>query len=182
MEAAVDFEYFRGWLVKGLGYGDGTKCGRPLFDPASMFQALILQAQHNLNDAMMEFMIRDRLYWMRFLRLDLSGPMPDENTVRHFRNRLTETGTMRRVMKVFDWQLEKKGYIPMLGQIVDASLVRATKQRNSDGETEAIWAGKTARKIWPGEPNKVARKKPRRLFSLVHGGFPPRAEWGLLRL
>jgi hypothetical protein len=47
LEATVDFEYFRGWLVEGLGYGDGAKDGRPPFDPVSMFKALILQAQHN---------------------------------------------------------------------------------------------------------------------------------------
>lgn len=29
LEATVDFEYFRGWLVEGLGYGDGAKGGRP---------------------------------------------------------------------------------------------------------------------------------------------------------
>jgi hypothetical protein len=48
----------------------------------------------------MEFMIRDRLSWMRFLGFDLGGPTPDENTIRHFRNRLTETGTLKRVMVV----------------------------------------------------------------------------------
>ena len=128
LEATVDFEHFRGWLVDGLGYGDGSKGGRPPFDPVSMFKALILQAQHNLSDARMEFMIRDRLSWMRFLRFDLGGPTPDENTIRLFRNKLTETGTLKRVMKAFDWQLQKKGYIPMSGQIVDASLVPAPKQ------------------------------------------------------
>jgi transposase, IS5 family len=131
--ATVDFEHFRGWLVEGLGYGDGAKGGRPPFDPVSMFKALILQAQHNLSDARMEFMIRDRLSWMRFLGFDLGAPTPDENTIRHFRNRLTETGTLKRVMKAFDWQLRKKGYIPMAGQIVDASLVPAPKQRNTEG-------------------------------------------------
>jgi len=25
LESTVDFEYFRGWLVEGLGYGDGAK-------------------------------------------------------------------------------------------------------------------------------------------------------------
>ena len=45
----------------------------------------------------------------------LGVPTPDENTIRHFRNRLTETGTLKRVMKAFDWQLHKKGYIPMSG-------------------------------------------------------------------
>ncbi len=29
LERTVDFEYFRGWLVEGLGYGDGSKGGRP---------------------------------------------------------------------------------------------------------------------------------------------------------
>jgi len=36
-------------------------------------------------------------------------------------------------MKAFDWQLHKKGYIPIGGQIVDASLVPAPKQRNTEG-------------------------------------------------
>ena len=53
LDETVDFEYFRGWLVEGLGYGDGSKGGRPPFDAVSMFKALILQAQHNLSDAKM---------------------------------------------------------------------------------------------------------------------------------
>ena len=134
LEATVDFEYFRGWLVEGLGYGDGARGGRPPFDPVSMFKALILQAQHNLSDAKMEFMIRDRLSWMRFLGFDLGGPTPDENTIRHFRNRLTETGTLKRVMKAFDWQLQKKGYIPMSGQIVDVELVAVVHDVGQPGE------------------------------------------------
>ena len=158
LEATVDFEYFRRWLVEGLGYGDGAKGGRPPFDPVSMFKLLILQAQHNLSDARMEFMIRDRLSWLRFLSFDLGGPTPDENTIRLFRNKLTETGTLKRVMKAFDWQLCKKGYIPMSGQIVDASLIPAPKQRNTDPEKEAVKAGKSAAEIWPDEPNKAAQK------------------------
>ena len=59
-----------------------------------VFKALILQGQHNLSDARMEFMIRDRLSWMRFLGLSLGDRTPDENTIRHFRNRKTETGTL----------------------------------------------------------------------------------------
>ncbi len=170
LEKTVDFEHFRGWLVEGLGYCDGARGGRPPFDPVSMFKALILQAQHNLSDAKMEFMIRDRLSWMRFLRLDLGGPTPDENTIRLFRNKLTETGTLKRVMKAFDWQLQKKGYIPMSGQIVDASLVPAPKQRNSDAEKAAIKDGKAASEIWPDEPNKAAQKDTDARWTLKIGG------------
>lgn len=170
LERTVDFEHFRGWLVEGLGYGDGARGGRPPFDPVSMFKALILQAQHNLSDAKMEFMIRDRLSWMRFLNFDLGGPTPDENTIRLFRNKLTETGTLKRVMKAFDWQLQKKGYIPMSGQIVDASLVPAPKQRNSDAEKAAIRDGKAASEIWPDEPNKAAQKDTDARWTLKIGG------------
>ena len=42
LEATVDFEYFRGWLVERPGYGDGSKGGRLPFDPVSIFKALIL--------------------------------------------------------------------------------------------------------------------------------------------
>jgi len=170
LDATVDFEYFRCWLVEGLGYSDGSKGGRPPFDPVSMFKALILQAQHNLSDAKMEFMIRDRLSWMRFLGFDLGGPTPDENTIRLFRNRLTETGTLKRVMKAFDWQLHKKGYIPIGGQIVDASLVPAPKQRNTEDEKAKIKAGKSAQEIWPDKPNKAAQKDTQARWTLKIGG------------
>ncbi len=170
LEETIDFEYFRGWLVGGLGYGAGSKGGRPPFDTGSMFKVLILQAQHNLSDAKMEFMIRDRLSWLRFLGFELGGPTPDENTIRHFRNCMAETGTLKRVMKAFDWQLHKKGYIPMSGQIVDATLVPAPKQRNTEDEKAAIKAGKTADEIWADEPNKAAQKDTDARWTLKIGG------------
>ncbi len=42
LEAMVDFEYFRGWLVDRLGCGDCSKGGWPPFDPVVMFTILIL--------------------------------------------------------------------------------------------------------------------------------------------
>ena len=73
-------------------------------------------------------------------------------------------------MKAFDWQLHKKGYIPMSGQIVDATLVPAPKQRNTEGEKEAIKAGKSAKEIWPDEPNKAAQKDVDARWTLKIGG------------
>jgi IS5 family transposase len=141
-----------------LGYGDGAKGGRPPFDPVSIFKALIPQTQHDLSDAKMEFMIRDRLSWMRLLGFDLGGPPPDEHTIRLFRNKLTEAGTLRRVMKAFDWQLKKKGDIPVGGRIIDATLVPDPEQRNTEHEKAAIKDGKATREIWPDEPNKASQK------------------------
>ncbi|MEO0995194.1 MAG: transposase [Pseudomonadota bacterium] len=56
LKVTANLERFRPWLVEGLGYGDGLKGGRPPLDPASMFKALILQAQYNRSDARMKFM------------------------------------------------------------------------------------------------------------------------------
>nr|WP_232469140.1 hypothetical protein [Croceicoccus marinus] len=61
-------------------------------------------------------------------------------------------------MNAFDWQLQKKGCIPLSGQIVDASLVPAPKPGNTESEREAIKSGKSAKDIGPDEPNKAARR------------------------
>jgi transposase, IS5 family len=134
LDGTVDFERFRDLLVDGLGYSNGAKGGRPSFDPVSMFKVLVVQAQHNLSDARMEFMIRDRLNWMRFFGFDLGASMPDENTIRHYRNRLTQSRTLERLMEAFDRQLREQGYLAMGGQFVDATLVPAPKQRNTEEE------------------------------------------------
>jgi IS5 family transposase len=58
----------------------------------------------------------------------------------------------------FDRQIKERGYLAMGGQIVDATLVAAPKQRNTVDEKDAIKAGKTAAEIWPDEPARVAQK------------------------
>ena len=58
----------------------------------------------------------------------------------------------------------------MSGQIVDASLEKAPKQRNTDVEKEAIKAGKTAREIWSDEPRKAAQKDTDARWTLKIGG------------
>ena len=44
----------------------------------------------------------------------------------------------------FAQQLKERGYLAMSGQIVDATLVAAPKQRNTQSENDAIKEGKTA--------------------------------------
>ena len=58
----------------------------------------------------------------------------------------------------------------MSGQIVDASLVPAPRQRNTDGEQQAIKDGKTAAEIWPNEPAKAAQKDTDARWTLKVGG------------
>jgi IS5 family transposase len=116
LAGTVEFERFRPLLVKGLGYSDGARGGRPAFDPVVMFKVLVVQAQHNLSDARMEFMICDRLSWMRFFGFDLGGAMPDETTICHYRNRLMTSGTLEALMQAFEQQLREAGYLAMGGE------------------------------------------------------------------
>lgn len=158
MSRVVDFEVFRAALENALAYGDGAKGGRPPYDPVAMFKVLILAAQNTVSDARMEFLIRDRLSWLRFLGFDLGAVTPDENTIRLFREKLTRAGAIDALFAAFDRQLRERGYLPMGGQIVDATLVAAPKQRNTAAEKDAIKAGKSAAEIWPDQPAKAAQK------------------------
>jgi curved DNA-binding protein CbpA len=58
----------------------------------------------------------------------------------------------------------------MSGQIVDATLVPAPKQRNTEDEKAAIKEGKTANEIWSDEPNRAAQKDTAARWTLKIGG------------
>jgi len=60
----VDFEVFRPDLDKALAYADGSKGGRPPFDPVLMFEILVTQALNNLSYKRTEHLIKDRLSFM----------------------------------------------------------------------------------------------------------------------
>ena len=45
-----------------------------------MFKILVLQANHNLSAERIKYLIKDRLSFMRFLRLGLGNAVPDANT------------------------------------------------------------------------------------------------------
>lgn len=158
LDRIIDFEAFRPVLDGALNYADGSRGGRPPYDAVAMFKVLILAARNNVSDERMEFLIRDRLSWLRFLGFDLGQPTPDENTIRAFRERLTACGAIRALFDEFDRQLKGSGYIPMGGQIVDATLVSAPRQRNTEAEKAAIKESKTADDIWPEKPAKAAQK------------------------
>ena len=46
-----------------------------------MFKVLLLQAMHGLSEDRCEYLIKDRLSFMRFLGLGLSDAVPDANTI-----------------------------------------------------------------------------------------------------
>jgi IS5 family transposase len=155
--AAVDFEIFRADLTAALAYCDGAQGGRPPFDAVMVFKILVIQATNNLSDERAEFLINDRLSFMRFLGLSLSDRVPDARTIWLFREKLTKAGAIRTLFERFDGALRAKGYIAMSGQIVDASLIAAPKQRNTDEEKKAIKEGRIP-DPWKDKPAKLRQK------------------------
>src|SRR6202022_4633744 len=107
-------------LNAALTYSDGTEGGRPPFDPVMMFKILVIQATNNLADERAEFLINDRLSFMRFLGLGLSDRVPDARTIWLFREKLTKAGAIQPLFDRFDATLRASGYMAMSGQIVDA--------------------------------------------------------------
>ena len=157
LAAVVDFELFRPELERAVPRADRSKGGRPPFDHVLMFKILILQTQNNLSDERTEFYLRDRLTWMRFLGLGLGDAVPDANTIWSFRETLTKAGAIERLFELFDRKLRAPGYLAMSGQLVDASIVAAPKQRNSRAEKQAIKEGRVPA-AWQAKPAKLRQK------------------------
>jgi IS5 family transposase len=154
---AVDFEVFRPDLEKALAYSTGAQGGRPPYDPVLMLKILVIQAANGLSDERAEFLISDRLSFMRFLGLDLSDRVPDARTIWLFRERLTKAGAIEPLFARFEVMLRAAGYIAMAGQIVDSSLVAAPRQRNTLEETQEIKAGRIPA-AWKERPAKLRHK------------------------
>ena len=155
--ALVDFALFRPELERAVPRADGTKGGRPAFDHVLMFKILLLQAMHGLSDERCEYLIKDRLSFMRFLGLGLADPVPDANTIWAFREALKRAGAVERLFAQFDTTLRAAGYLAMGGQIVDATIVAAPKQRNTEVERAAIKAGQIP-EGWAEKPAKLRQK------------------------
>jgi hypothetical protein len=117
---------------------------------------------------------------MRFLGLGLGDAVPDANTIWTFREALTKAGAIERLFELFDRELRAAGYLAMSGQLVDASIVAAPKQRNTRAEKQAIREGRvpedwqdrpsaarrTALRAGPSRRPRPNRARPRRRWSI----------------
>ncbi|MCP1244125.1 IS5 family transposase [Acetobacter lambici] len=112
---------------------------------------------NNLSDERTEYLINDRLSFMRFLGLGLSDRMPDATTVWLFRERLTQAGAIDVLFNRFDATLRNADYLPMSGQILDATLVAAPKQRNTSAEKAELREGRIPQD-WQDKPSKLSHK------------------------
>ena len=183
--AAVPFELFRvklkTALVKGgLRRGEATRksaAGRKPWDEVLIFKVLVLQALYNLSDDAMEYQLRDRLSFMRFAGLGLEDAVPDAKTLWLYREALAKAGAVEGLFNLFDGYLKAKGYLAMGGQIIDATIVPAPRQRNSRDDNPVLslskgLRSKQVRRRRNGKPTppKTARKTRMRAGPRSMGG------------
>ena len=134
-----------------------SHAGRKPLDEVMMFKVLILQALYNLSDEAAEYMIRDRLSFMRFLGLGLEDSVPDAKTIWLYREALSQDETAKALFGEFDTYLKSQGYLAMSGQIVDATIVPVPKNRNTQEENAAIKAGEVPNG-WADKPARLRQK------------------------
>jgi transposase, IS5 family len=157
LSRTVDFEIFRPILERALRRSDPSKGGRPGFDVVLKFKMLVLQSLHGVSLEQTEYLVRDRLSWMRFCGLGLSDRVPDANTLWDFREALIASKTLDKLFIRLDRAIGEAGYQAMSGQILDATLVAAPKQRNREDEREAIKSGRVP-KDWKNKLAKLRQK------------------------
>ena len=140
--APIKWEKFKELLDEAIP--DKTKLGkggRPPYDKLMMFKICLLQNWYGLSEEQAEYQITDRLSFQRFLGMDLSSKVPDSNTMRDFKEAMTNSGVNYDIFWVFEQELEKIGIITHEGSIVDATFVEAPRQRNSRRENAMIKNG-----------------------------------------
>ncbi len=171
IDAVVRWEEFRPALEavwRAAPEARKSSAGRKPWDAVLMFKAIVLCALYNLSDDQVEYQLRDRLSFMRFLGLGLEDRVPDAKTVWLYREQLAQAGVIEALFEDFDGYLEKQGYLAMGGQIIDASIVPVPKQRNSRDDNARIKDGETP-EGWEKQPAKRSQKDTDARWTKKHG-------------
>jgi IS5 family transposase len=174
ISALVRWETFRNDIEAVVLTADEAKkstAGRKPIDALVLFRMLVLQSLYNLSDEQVEYQVRDRLSFTRFLGLSIEDGIPDGTTLWLFREKLAKAGLIDKLFERFGQHLEAKGYIARGGQMVDATIVPVPRQRNSRDENEQVKSGNTP-KDWQRKPAKNRQKdKDARLTKKYGRGF-----------
>lgn len=131
--------------------------GRPAYHPMFMFKVLVLQSLYGLADEQTQFQILDRRSFHRFLGITDADNVPDQNTIREFREKLTNAALFDDLFSAFNSHLTARGFITRKGNIADASFVEVPRQRNSADDNEAIKEGRMP-DGWEKHPKRLAHK------------------------
>jgi IS5 family transposase len=164
----VDWEAFRPRLERLRDKPRKSNAGRKPYDAVLMFKVLILQHRYHVSDESIEYQIRDRYSFSRFLGLLPEDRVPDATTVWLFREALVKENAGEELFRAFNQQLERQGFLARKGQIIDASIVSAPKQRNSREDNDALKRGEPP-EAWNDKPAKLRQKDTEARWTKKHG-------------
>lgn len=153
----IDWQMFSPILKQIDDKARKSKAGRPVTNRTLLFKILILKKLYALSDDAVEYQIRDRLSFMRFLGLTLSSDVPDAKTVWAFADALAQAGLAEQLFERFNTILQVVGVQMKSGQLIDASFIEVPKQRNTREENEIIKQDAVPLD-WQDEPHKRAQK------------------------
>ena len=145
-----------------------SNAGRPGYDAILKFKMLVLAALYNLSDEALEFQVRDRLSFMRFLGLELHDAVPDATTIWLFREALVTAGKIDALFDLLKQHLEARGFIARGGQIIDATIIDVPKSRNTREENKQVKGGETPA-AWEKKPAKNRQKDKDARWTKKHG-------------
>ena len=171
IDAVVPWEEFRPALERVWRKRDAerkSRAGRKPMDAVLMFKTLVLSALYNLSDDQIEYQVRDRLSFMRFLGLGLEDRVPDAKTVWLYRDALAQAGKVEELFNQFDGYLGRQGYVARGGQILDASIVPVPRNHNTREENATIKDGEVP-EDWADKPAKRSQKDVDARWTKKHG-------------
>jgi IS5 family transposase len=105
----------------------------------------------------MAHQVTDRLNCNRFFELKSSDKLPDAKTIWNFRETLIQEGLIEALLARFNQALDDQCIFANRGQIVDASFVEVSRQRNTRDENQQIKQGQVP-EAWKANPNKLRQK------------------------
>jgi IS5 family transposase len=181
IDPMIDWESLRPFVRK-LYRNDTDRGGRPNVDETVMIKTLFLQSMYNLSDESMERELNDRISFRNFLHYPET--LPDSRTIWLFRERLSSTGTDRKIWKHIWKQLEDQGIVIKKGIIQDATFIESdpgkhgkkkppvgpelpelkdspVKTAGTDGKKKMTKAEKKEAKIRAAEKKRLRREERR---------------------
>lgn len=157
LDAVIDWAMFRAAPERIDHKERKSAAGRKPMGRVVMFKMFILQNLYRISVEALEYHLSDRLMYMGFLGIDLTGRVPGAKTVWLFRERLREAQAFDRLFEQFYRALgAHRGKELNDGQFVDASFVEVAREFKTREENETI---KDAVSAWRTESPAMLRQQ-----------------------
>lgn len=137
MDQLIDWHPFEAYLKKHLKRGPAA-AGQLPYPDLVMFKAILLQFMYGLSDDALSHALGDRISFIHFTGLPFDSSKPDGSTIGRFRNRLLVKGHYRKLLNLFNQQLEQSGLLVKCGAAVDATLIASSRRPRKTVDLESV--------------------------------------------